>query len=318
MKILIQFPEGLKDKAFDYAKQLEKEGNEVYIDAHPTFGACDLAIDEAKTLKVDKLIHFGHAEYGHDRLNNLGFEVEYNEYKIDAPLTMLPKSLDYLKDYNTLGLITTIQHQHQLNSIKSFYEKNGKKVLIGKPYGLARKEGQVLGCDVGAAATIDKNVDAFVYFGGGVFHPLGAVLATKKPFLVVDPFNSEVKFIDDMRVTYEKQRRGLIMSSLKAKKFGILVSTKNGQYNNRLADILKKKIDEAGMQAEVLITNTFDFNSLENMIDIDAFVNTACPRIAIDDVDRIRKPLLNSNELMEVLKIKKESEELKQKAESGI
>lgn len=318
MKILIQFPEGLKDKVFDYAKGLEKEGNEVYLDAHPTFGACDLAIDEAKTLKVDKLIHFGHAEYGHDRLpKDLGFEVEYNIYKIDAPLSLLPKSLGYLKEYSTIGLVTTIQHQHQLNDIKDFYEKNGKKVLIGKPYGLARHEGQVLGCDVGAATTIDKKVDAFVYFGGGVFHPLGAVIATTKPFLIIDPFNGEVKFIDEMREQYERRKRGLIMNSLKAKKFGILVSTKNGQYNKALADILKRKIEDNGLDAEILITNTFDFGSLDNMIDIDAFVNTACPRIAIDDVDRTSKPLLNANELMDVLQLKRETDELKKNAEIG-
>lgn len=318
MKILIQFPEGLKDKVFDYAKKLEEEGNEVYIDAHPTFGACDLAIEEAKTLKVDKLIHFGHAEYGHDRLpKDLGFEVEYNEYKIEAPLNLLPKSLDYLKDYGVIGLVTTVQHQHQLSEIKEFYEKNGKSIMIGKPYGLARKEGQVLGCDVGSATTIDKSVDAFVYFGGGVFHPLGAVIATTKPFLIIDPFNGEVKFIDYMREQYSKRRKGLIMSSINAKKFGLLVSTKNGQYNKALADLLKKKIESSGLQAEILITNTFDFGSIDNMIDIDAFVNTACPRIAIDDVDRIRKPLLDANELMEVLKIKEDSAKLKEIAESG-
>ena len=47
MRILLQFPEGLKQEALSHAKKLEKEGNEVFISASPTFGACDLALDEA-------------------------------------------------------------------------------------------------------------------------------------------------------------------------------------------------------------------------------------------------------------------------------
>ena len=54
------------------------------------------------------------------------------------------------------------------------------------------------------------------------------------------------------------------------------------------------------------MANTFDFESLDNMMEFDAFVNTACPRIAVDDPKRIRKPLLSANELMEVLKLKAE------------
>jgi len=48
------------------------------------------------------------------------------------------------------------------------------------------------------------------------------------------------------------------------------------------------------------------------MMEFDAFVNTACPRIAIDDTDRLRKPLLSANELMQVLSMKKELIELRQ------
>ena len=140
MRILLQFPEGLKQKALEHAKSLEKEGNEVFISASPTFGACDLALDEARNIKADKLVHFGHGEFHH-----VDFNVEYVEYQIDAPLDILKRFSGYLKDFKNIGIVTTIQHVHQLNDIKSFYEKNGKKVFIGKPYGFAKKEGQILG-----------------------------------------------------------------------------------------------------------------------------------------------------------------------------
>lgn len=308
MRILIQFPEGLKQKALEHAKRLEEEGNEVFISASPNFGACDLALDEARNIKADKLVHFGHAEFHH-----VDFNVEYIPYEIEAPLTLLPKSLEYLKDFKRLGLVTTVQHIQQLESIKEFYEKAGKEVIIGKPYGFARHPGQILGCDVGSSSSIDSKVDAHVYFGGGIFHPLGALLSTTKPFLVIEPFNNTVEFIDSMRTTYKKRSRGKILSSLDAKSIGIMVSTKNGQHNMRLAEILKSKVESAGINAAILVSNTFDFESINNMLEFDAFVNTACPRIAIDDIERLRKPLLSANELMEVIKMKAELSSMRQK-----
>ncbi|MCL5419274.1 MAG: diphthamide biosynthesis enzyme Dph2 [Candidatus Marsarchaeota archaeon] len=301
MRILLQFPEGLKQKALEHAKKLEKDGNEVFISASPTFGACDLALDEARDLKAEKLVHFGHAEFHH-----VDFNVEYVNYEIDAPLNLLPESLDRLREYVRIGIITTIQHIHQLEAVKKFYEDNGKKVIVGKPYGFAKMQGQILGCDIGSAATIDSKVDAFVYFGGGIFHPLGAVLATTKPFFVIEPFQGVIERFDSYRELYGKKRRAKILGSVDAKRIGILLTTKNGQHNMALATILKKRIEKAGMSAGILVANTFDFDSLNNMMEFDAFVNTACPRISIDDIDRTRKPLLSANELMEVIKIKEE------------
>ena len=306
MRILIQFPEGLKQKALEYAESLEKEGNEVFISASPNFGACDLALDEARNLKVDKLIHYGHAEF-----NKVDFNVEYVPYEIDAPLDLLPKSLEYLKDFNRISVVTTVQHLHQLDSIKEFYEKNGKEVFIGRPYGFAKHPGQILGCDIGSAASVDSKVDAHVYFGGGIFHPLGALLNTKKPFLVIEPFDNKVEFIDSLRDTYQRRSKGKVLASLDAKSIAILVSTKNGQHNLKLAEILKKKIESEGLKSTILVSNTFDFDSINNMMAFDAFVNTACPRIAIDDTDRLRKPLLSANELMQVLSMKKELAEMR-------
>lgn len=309
MRILLQFPEGLKQYAMDYAKALEEKGNEVFISASPTFGACDLALDEAKNIKADKLIHFGHAEF-----HNVDFNVEYVEFTIDANLSILKNSLEQLKKFKTIGIVTTVQHVHQLDDIKRFYEENGKTVVIGKPYGFAKKNGQILGCDIGSAASIDSIVDCHVYFGGGMFHPLGALLSTKKPFLVVEPFVNKIEFIDSYRETYTKRSKGKVLSSLNAKNFGVLLSTKNGQHNGNLAKILKKKIERNGLNAEILVANTFDFTSLENMREFDAFVNTACPRISIDDTDRISKPLLSANELMEVLRMKNEISEIRAKS----
>jgi 2-(3-amino-3-carboxypropyl)histidine synthase len=307
MRILLQFPEGLKQRAMEHAKLLENEGNEVFISASPTYGACDLALDEARNIKADKLVHFGHGEFHH-----VDFNVEYVEYHMDAPLDLLEGSLARLREFGCIGIVTTIQHVHQLDKIRAFYERNGKRVVIGKPYGFAKKMGQILGCDVGSAASIDRDVDAFVYFGGGLFHPLGALLATTKPFLVVEPYSNTIEFIDGMRETYTRKSKGKVLAALEARNFAVMVSTKNGQHNMNLAKLIKKKVEDRGLNAQILVANTFDFDSLNNMLEFDAFVNTACPRIAIDDTDRLRKPLISANELMEVLRMKEELVRIKE------
>ena len=308
MRMLFQFPEGLKQQALKHAKALELEGNEVFISASPTFGACDLALDEMRTIKADKLVHFGHCEF-----KSAGSDVEYVEYRVDAPLDIIKDTLSKLDGFRTVGLITTIQHIHQLEEIRAFYEKSGKRVLIGKPYGPAKMDGQVLGCDAGSAASVDKDVDAFVYFGGGMFHPVGALLATTKPFFVADPFINKFERIDGQREVYVKKRKGKVLGALGAKRFAIMLSTKSGQFNIGLAKTLKGRIEEVGLDAEIVVANTFDFDSLNNMMEFDAFVNTACPRIAIDDSDRLRKPLLGADELAEVLRMKGELESAKKR-----
>ncbi|MDE1823254.1 MAG: diphthamide synthesis protein, partial [Candidatus Micrarchaeota archaeon] len=212
MRILLQFPEGLKQRALEHAKRLEAEGNEVLISASPTFGACDLAIDEAKNVKADKLVHFGHAEF-----HKVDFNVEYVEYYTDADLGILNDSLKPLENYKRIGIVTTIQQIRQLDAVRDFYERNGKTVIIGRPYGFAKRSGQILGCDIGSAASIDRDVDAFVYFGGGLFHPLGALLSTTKPFLVVEPYTMKVEFIDRYRDIYKRRSRGKILGSVDAR-----------------------------------------------------------------------------------------------------
>ncbi len=301
MKILLQFPEGLKQEALRHAAALESQGNEVVISATPTFGACDLAIDEAKSIGAEKIVHFGHAEFHH-----VDFNVEYVPYEIDADLGILDRAIAPLEPYKTIGIMTTIQHMHQLDEVAKFFGGIGKEVVVGKPYGFAKKPGQILGCDAGSAASVDRKVDALVYFGGGMFHPLGALLMTTKPFLLIEPFRGTVEFIDRYREVYRKRSRGKILASVGAKNIGILVTTKNGQNNMPMAKILKAKAQGAGLRAAILVSNTFDFDSINNMLEFDAFVNTACPRIAIDDTDRLNKPLLSANELNEVLRIKSE------------
>jgi len=295
MRLLLQFPEGLKKLALEKADEYEKQGYEVFISSAQCFGACDLALEEARAVKADKIVHFGHAEFISSPI-----PVEYVEYPIEAEFNkVMKKAIAELdaKKIEKVGIITTVQHVDQVPELRGLLEKAGKKVFVGKGT-RAKYEGQILGCDTLAAGSIADKVDCILYFGGGLFHPLG--VESGKPILVVDPFANSAKWLDLKDA--QKRKKGLLTRALVAKNFGILVSTKLGQLNLEAAREAKRKLGAKGKRAEILVSNFVDFEALENFQSFDAYINTACPRLR-DDFERAKKPVLNLGELEELLKL---------------
>lgn len=57
----LQFPDGLKKYAVEIADKIEKKtGAKTVIFTDPVYGACDTKENDAKTLGLDMIIHFGH------------------------------------------------------------------------------------------------------------------------------------------------------------------------------------------------------------------------------------------------------------------
>ena len=63
-KILLQLPEGLKKEASRLVKFIQDNAEaEVIVSGEPCWGACDIALDEARNLKADLIILYGHAPF---------------------------------------------------------------------------------------------------------------------------------------------------------------------------------------------------------------------------------------------------------------
>lgn len=202
-----------------------------------------------------------------------------------SPISAVKKALRRLKNYKRIGLLTTAQHPNQLERISNFLEKNNKKPIIG---------GQVLGCNQDSAKAIENKVDAFLYIGSGKFHPLGIALATEKPVFIANPYsNSADEISDDGKKRFLRRRKGQISRALTAEIFGILISTKTGQFKLKSALKIKEKIERSGRTAFLFAGNEV---SPANVLGykVDAWVNTACPRIIDDEFE---KPVLNPEEL---------------------
>ncbi len=294
----IQFPEGLKIHATNVAERIENETDAiVLISGDPCYGACDVSDTHMEGL-VDLIVHFGHIEFPVDYKVPVLFIEAYS--KIDV-MNAVANSLEVLKNYNKIGLVTTIQHLNLITQIKDFLVENGKEVLMNE--GSGTKEGQVLGCNFSSIKNVDA--DAFLYVGSGNFHALGITLFTEKPVFIADPYMNEVRTIDEFKDRILRIRFAKITKAEEAKKFGIIVSSKRGQFRLLLAKNLKNMINKYGREAFIILLDNVSPDLLLPYMDLDAFIVTACPRVAIDDANMYKKPLLTPKELEIVLGIRK-------------
>lgn len=289
-RIGLQFPEGLKTHAVNIARDLESNlGVKVLISADPCFGACDIA-DRAMYGIVDIIVHVGHTPLPiKSKVPVIFVEAHFN---LDIDDT-IEKALDLLTEYKCIGLVTTAQHLHLVDDVVDLLEEHGKKVIVKE--GQGTKKGQVLGCNF--TAIKDLPVEAYLYLGSGNFHPLGIKIFTKKPVIIADPYHSEVRDIEKLADRVLRIRFAQIIKAKEAMIWGILISTKTGQFQVNLAEELKNKIQEKGKEAYLLLMENITPEIIMPFRDVDAYVVTACPRIAVDDAQLYEKPLLTPSEL---------------------
>ena len=97
-----------------------------------------------------------------------------------------------------------------------------------------------------------------------------------------------------------RQRHAAIARAHDASVFGIIVSKKIGQERLEAAKDLKALAEKHGKQANIFLMDLVAPDLLEGYR-VDAWVNTACPRIAIEDVLQYKKPILTPPEFEIVL-----------------
>jgi len=291
-RVLIQLPEGLKAEGCRLAAIVEKAGAVAIISADPCYGACDLATLEAETLGADLILHYGHTEITREnRVPIVYFEARA---KLDVKDAIM-KAVSYLERWNSIGLTTIVQHIHVLDEAKNLLLDAGKAVAVGNT-GRLKYAGQLIGCNYSNAQSVAKDVEAFLFVGGGRFHALGLALATAKPTIVADPYEKRAYEIGSEVERVLKQRWACICEARKAKEFGILIGLKSGQRRVKEAMEIKGELERNGKRAVLLAVREATPEVLMQFPSIDAFVNTACPRISLDDSSRFFKPVILPNE----------------------
>jgi len=293
--VAVQMPEGLKTHAQDVSHEIEaRTGASCLIIGDPCYGACDYAVRFREF--ADALVQFGHADIPSMTCDD---RVLFVEIFMDVAIEgLLEQALPKLKD--RIGLLTTVQHVRTLSRVKEWLGSHGKEALIGRGDPRIRFEGQVLGCNITSVTSIADRVDQLLYVGSGDFHPLSVAIEFDLPVLIIDPLMNEVREIGELKDKIMRQRFAAIARAAEARRFLVLVSTKAGQMRMGLAQELKRKAEAHGRSAEIVLLEELHPDRLLPYR-ADAYVSTACPRVAIDDNLRYKKPILTPPEMEIVL-----------------
>ena len=298
-KVLLQLPEGLKPVGPRLARVIEDAGATAIISADPCYGACDLPLCEAESLGVDLIVHYGHTKMM--KKNRFRLPVVYIEAKAKVAVkTAVEKAIGKLKSWTRIGLATTAQHTHMINEAREILSRAGKIVYVGDS-DHAKSPGQVLGCDYVTARSVSDEVEAFLFVGGGRFHAMGLHLATMKPTVVADPFENRAYSIQADAQKVVKRRWAEISEAREAEEFGVIIGLKPGQCNIEVAYGIKQALEENGKSAALLALREITSTVLLQFPTIEAYVNTACPRIALDEPSFSTKPVLTVREAYVVL-----------------
>lgn len=288
--VALQMPEGLKIRAPEISEFIERETGAVpVIVGRPCYGACDL-FDYHRW--ADALIHFGHSpipSQGDDP------NVLYIESRSDAEVDeSIIGSLSRLPE--RIGLLATVQYLGLIPKVKGMLESSGREVRVGEGDRRICHPGQVLGCNCSAAESVDADVDGYLFIGEGDFHPLAAAFGMEKPVLVLNPVTGEVRDMSETRDRILRRRFAAIQGARDAESFLVIVCSKVGQNRSGLADEMVSLLRRHGRAAHKVIIEEINPTALMSY-QVDAFVNTACPRIAMDDAARYPKPMLTPPEL---------------------
>lgn len=293
-KILIQAPIGLKKFAIKTSDKLNSIGIPTIISANPCHGGCDIAFDEAKKINANLILHIGHSKFlSKHNVRTLYYEYHYKYF--DPLERTLKKAIPLINGEN-IGIAATVQWIKMLEKVISFLGEYGKKGIIGKKCGLAQHDGQIIGCYYFTAKNIEKNVDSYIVIGS-IFHALGLKLITEKNVIAIEPFIEKALNIEDLAKKILIQRYAKIQEFKKSRNIGILLCSKPGQKNLKMVKNMKEILEKNNIKTSLIVINEIENILLEEM-NFDAYVNTCCPRVSIDDQSMFNKPLLLPSEVL--------------------
>jgi 2-(3-amino-3-carboxypropyl)histidine synthase len=299
-KILLQLPDGIKPMAFQIIKKIRQDSDvDVFLSGSSCYGACDLAINEALELEADLIVHLGHSEFIH---GDVAVPVLYIHAKVYIKIPKLIEAITpELHEWRKIGLVSTIQHAHQLPEIALALREEGFEPEIGKAMDEAAYPGQVLGCNYRTIEDL-PDIDGFLFVGPGRFHPIGLGIASHRPVLAVNPYNGTIEMIKSKDImNIAKKRMAAVTHSKDAEKISIIVSMKPGQLRLDTANKLKSKFEENEKEVVIISMDEVRAESLENFSEVDAFIVTACPRIVVDGLAGMKTPLLTLWEALVIL-----------------
>jgi len=183
-------------------------------------------------------------------------KIVVDKAKIIESAKKLPKNI---------AIAYTSQYEIQAKEIKTILSKSHNIIDFI----------QVLGC---SRPKIKSK--AILLIGDGKFHAVSLAVETGFPIYICT--SNKIEKISDKEINKLKQKqKASYVKFLNSNKIGILVSTKPGQQNLKTAINIKRNLKNK--TSYLFICNNIDVGQFENFPNIQSWVNTACPRIDMND-----------------------------------
>jgi diphthamide biosynthesis enzyme Dph1/Dph2-like protein len=139
---------------------------------------------------------------------------------------------------------------------------------------------QVLGC---SNPKFPEKTEGILFIGEGKFHVVSLAYESKLPTYILE--QGKIKKISPQEIEkLEKKEKGMYMKYLNSEKVGVLISTKPGQ--QRLKKALEFSRNLKDKKAYLFMNNDLNISEFENF-GIDCWINTACPRMDLNDISVI-------------------------------
>lgn len=255
---------------------------------------------EAKSLGVDTIIHLGHTPFMRsDPIRTIYVECRYPDPK--PVLQLIPEIVDRLRCFGRVGVGASLQWLDHIDLVAGKLKEAGVEPVVSKPSMFSKHLGQVLGCDYSSLMPLRDCVGAFLIVGS-IFHGLGAALLSDRPTFAVDPHTQAVKDLRGMREKVLRQRYANILAFRNSRKVGVITSVKPGQSRLGLGEMMLKLLSDGGYEAYHVSADEVDTDTLIDYR-LQGYVNTACPRLSIEDQSRFHAPLLLPMEALVALNL---------------
>ena len=299
--VALNGPEGIMAKIQEISESIEETFHiPAYIIGDTCWGSCDLNTQAADLLGADILFHIGHTI----AIQAIGKKVVMIDAYDDISFDQVARkcALELRDHYRTVSLLTDSQHLNQIPPVKKIFEEYGYEIIIGRGKGQL-SDAQVFGCEFYPAHYLQEKVDAYMFLGQSMFHSAGIAMSTERPTYMLDPYFQEYSEVTEFAQDIQKKAILAIYKALDAKKIGLIIGLKEGQFAQVRALELKKKLEELGKRVQLIALTEITDERIQIFKQIDAFIQVACPRIATDD--HFKKPMLSVPQGMALIRLLK-------------
>lgn len=303
--VALQFPEGLLMYACAIGEILERFAStralNVVVLGDVTYGACCIDDFTACALGCDFLVHYGHSCLVPIDVTKI--RVLYVFVEISFDVAHLVGCMRANFDANEpLAMLATVQFLSMLHKVRhELTAENAAEKTPPPPFTKLfvpqerpLSAGEMLGC---TSPKFAEKCGSFVYVADGRFH-LEAVMIANPTLhaFQYDPFTKRMT-----RHHYDTQRmhaarQAAISQAAAAQTFGLIVGTLGRQSNAKVVSQLTEALQKAQKRTVRVTLSEIYPQKLAMFANVDAWIQTSCPRLSIDWGDAFDKPILTPYE----------------------